>query len=122
MVEPPVAEVAAPTDEAQMKAGIAPGEAEAGRVAVTPYAVQALETLTPMDLTENSGDQIATVPDQMSGQTQPQGEEALGAAETDQTEGTITVQTVLLVLQGLLALLAIGAGVGVVILRRSTRI
>ena len=128
MVEPPAAMVAAPTEEGiitqetQMKAGIAPGEAESGRLVVTPYTAKALDTPTPMDFTENSGDQVDTAPDQMTAQNQPPTEEALGSAETDQAQGAITVQTVLLVLQGLLALLAIGAGVGVVILRRSTRI
>jgi anti-sigma factor RsiW len=128
MVEPPAAMAIAPTEalagtqEAQTMVEVPPGEAEGARVAVTPYVAKALETPTPMDLTERSSNQAVTAPDQITGQNQPPSEEALGTAETDQAEGTITVQTILLVLQGLLALLAIGAGVGVVILRRSTRI
>jgi hypothetical protein len=72
-----------------------------------------------MDLAELSGDQVATAPDQITGQNQPPGGETLATAETGQSAGAFTVQTVLLVLLVLLALLAIGAGLGAFFLRRS---
>lgn len=100
--------------------GNAPGTAEGERLMVTPLAASVMATPAPQ--AELSADQILSPTVEAIQPKQPPDVQAVALAEeTAPTSPVITSQTILRLLQILLALLAIGTALAALFLRRSTR-